>query len=907
MTDPLDGYINKFKKTEINILILIILFYLFRTAIPILKYAFLPLYLGFFIYCIFSHRKIIIEKLNNFIRNYFLVLILAIILVISFIFSNKLYLTIFKDLVNTIILLTLFFLLSLIINAKIEFQHFVNNLLRFTIFFALLVSIHGVYNFFNIQPNHTISSSTKILAFLASESMLVDYNFALLPVFFGMVGAFYLMDKTNSVFSKVIYNLFLIICSINIFLSGSRRGLIVLFGIFILLVIAQLITVFKKNFLFKSQRSNSYCFLFSLVILIFIFNAFIFHTSYGFKIRTIEFLNEKNVYQVKEKITNTIFSYISIIKANNTYSDLYQKIWSSYFDPKDPYSWCTRNFKKIQEISGDNFEIVPEGSMGCLMDKSVNAYTWAGNAYVFNKIGSDTVKTGDFILASVYCYLSEDFNGDWVRISAEGNTLGLTEKYYDLNRKGSWQKLRIFLNCNNGIAPVYLYFSKSGATDFSELEGYVIFAYPEYCKTDPSDIPEEEFSKEPIFWTQRKYHEIEILSGQNVNIVPEGAKGCLMDKSVNGETWSGNAYMFNEIMKDSVKTGDLISASVFCYISEDFNGEWVRISAEGSTTGQTQSYYNMNRKGTWQKISITSDCYDGIAHLYLYFSKYGVTDFSSLEGYVIFAYPQVQRIHNTNNINLSSMISWNNSMVKNEKQFMNVFNSNIIDEDNTIISKQQDKNHYSNNTKLFEYKIIEASNKIHSEPFNKACLMIYPITMAKIIMNSFVDRDPVRAFVAKIFSEDTTYYGYKTNIVLDTITNKVIGGRIMRWQFAWQIFTKEYNWVKKIFGGGFAHLNWYGYFFYGDKTKSDWPHNPFISVLLYSGIFGLLIYIFFMYKVVYYYIRYFREYQILFIYFLLTAFFTFFSGDSPFDPPMMGFFVMLPFFINYVHKKQESS
>ena len=43
-----------------------------------------------------------------------------------------------------------------------------------------------------------------------------------------------------------------------------------------------------------------------------------------------------------------------------------------------------------------------------------------------------------------------------------------------------------------------------------------------------------------------------------------------------------------------------------------------------------------------------------------------------------------------------------------------------------------------------------------------------------------------------------------------------------------------------------------------------------------------------------------------FIFFLITYFFTFFSGGNPFDPPIMGFFMMLPFFIHYIHEKDKT-
>jgi hypothetical protein len=165
-----------------------------------------------------------------------------------------------------------------------------------------------------------------------------------------------------------------------------------------------------------------------------------------------------------------------------------------------------------------------------------------------------------------------------------------------------------------------------------------------------------------------------------------------------------------------------------------------------------------------------------------------------------------------------------------------------------------------------------------------------------------MDQDPIRKWASKLISEDTTYYAYKQNLIVDTISNEFFGGRLLRWEFAYEIFMKEYNWKQKIFGGGFNFLNWYGNYFFKDKTKSDWPHNPFLSILLYSGIIGLVLYILLLYKVTTYYLNYLKEYYLFFIFFLITLFFSFFSGGSPFDPPIMGFFIILPFFIHHVHK-----
>jgi O-antigen ligase len=102
-------------------------------------------------------------------------------------------------------------------------------------------------------------------------------------------------------------------------------------------------------------------------------------------------------------------------------------------------------------------------------------------------------------------------------------------------------------------------------------------------------------------------------------------------------------------------------------------------------------------------------------------------------------------------------------------------------------------------------------------------------------------------------------------------------------------------------------MNWYGENFEADRTISDYPHNPFLSVLLYSGIIGLMFYLALFYKTVKYYFQCFKDYGVLFLCFCITFFITFFSGATPFDPPVMGFFVILPFFIHSISQKNPDN
>ncbi|MCX6254223.1 MAG: O-antigen ligase family protein, partial [Bacteroidia bacterium] len=333
------------------------------------------------------------------------------------------------------------------------------------------------------------------------------------------------------------------------------------------------------------------------------------------------------------------------------------------------------------------------------------------------------------------------------------------------------------------------------------------------------------------------------------------------------------------IGKSSVNENDIVKASVYCYVSKDFNGTWAILYASDAAIGQCN--YDLKNKGKWQKLSINIKCKKGEAFGFLYFSKFGVKDFSSLKGYVIFAYPKIEIIKYNNN-NSSS------------------FNDNLSRKDNRnlFLNRNSLKNRKINEIYSF-ISLIDWSN--HSK-YTISGFFYSSLFFEKNSDSTITDKDPIRNWAAKFISEDTTYFPYKANIVVDTISNSFIDPRISRWEFAVQIFLKEYNWKQKIFGGGFNFLNWYGYYFDKEKTRSDYPHNPFLSILLYSGIFGLILYIIFMFKVFFYYTIYFKEYKILSVFFIITFFFSFFSSGSPFDPPMMGFFVILPFFIHSIHR-----
>ena len=382
--------------------------------------------------------------------------------------------------------------------------------------------------------------------------------------------------------------------------------------------------------------------------------------------------------------------------------------------------------------------------------------------------------------------------------------------------------------------------------------------------------------KDPEAWLGNgNYKIINKLKGTNSEIVPAGSKGYLLDHTCLGFASPVHSYYFLPLKEESVIYGDSIVASVYCYVSKDFDGDGAALRAEGSLNGNPDNFSNLKIRDAWQKLLLPVKCTNGLVKFYLYINKGGVKDFSTLKGFVIFAYPEIVRT--SNRFTYDSISMQNNDNRKTNIQIININNSGIK----------------TNKLTLGQKKIV------HLGVLNFSPLNLY------IQNTSFSDKDIIRNLMTKIVSEDTTYHGYRANLTFKSAKDNFGEDRITRWRFAIEIYVKEYNMSQKVFGGGFNFLNWYGYCFLKDKTKTDYPHNPMLHILLYSGIVGLILYLVLLYKIICYYIRYFDRYAAFSMFFLIIFYFVLFSGGSPFDPPIMGFFVILPFFIHSIHKKDN--
>jgi len=156
-----------------------------------------------------------------------------------------------------------------------------------------------------------------------------------------------------------------------------------------------------------------------------------------------------------------------------------------------------------------------------------------------------------------------------------------------------------------------------------------------------------------------------------------------------------------------------------------------------------------------------------------------------------------------------------------------------------------------------------------------------------------------------LIKKETTSYENKEYWQIDsTIYESAAYDRIELLAFGWQYF-KSLPIHKKVFGEGFEHLNIYSLKFRPKgsiENKGYSPHNPAMSALLYSGILGLIAYIFFLFQLFYFYIKYRKNLGIFLIIFLLIFSYIFFSSNGMFTDPVFIIFSLFPFLLNHIYK-----
>ena len=588
--------------------------FLYRMALPYLSWPFVAFFILTLIFFCYLFLKNFVQGRND-IQIYLRASLPFIIIASFFLVNLFLQGPIIKELaiesVNVFIVFgyTCFIIFSIRNGEK----KLLEKSAIYILIFSILAAVLGLLKF-------TLSNTGELFIKSYGTSINPDQNFYALSLFMGVSILFFYYKKHKLV---VFALLFLQISAV--FLSGSRRGVFILLLIVLLSLIINLISLLKRkrgNYVFSVRALNisSFIVLFWMLLFVGMLN-----------------ISGKRVYQTLKNMNIDPISYkINVEKITKRYSTILGDYYSTSlanlrlpFNALDPDTWSNYRYTSVSDFDSLFNSNIHKNIKGIEINRNSPAYKWNSEAVFINSIPDTISRSYPCVIASIYCFVSSDFNGDYVKLYEE-NSQGLSTSFYNIKKKGSWEKLTISYY-NRVNSSIRIAVGKKEADDLSNLEGKVVFVYPQFegCFPQPDD---------PVTCWGFSGVTIDDLPHPPDDL-PKGTKGLLITNKTKSDTWGGDAYAYNSInsLLQSVEDVKFFNASVFCYVSEDYNGGSVRLIADGC--GYKQSSYNLKKKGKWQRLRLTMECQDRIPGITLSVQKKNAKNMESMTGEVIFAGP----------------------------------------------------------------------------------------------------------------------------------------------------------------------------------------------------------------------------------------------------------------------------
>ena len=306
-------------KNPLSILAITLCFFILRMAIPFALFGFI---IGLIISYVFSYKEIYYslikyKKTDFYIFIPFLATIVCFATAILFDKSHETI--IYKELFNIPLIIALLILFITIVN-KSNLNEFIEYFYKYYLYLIGCVSIIALIKFWFQLKGIYIPLLINHEKYPWGFSLSTDYNFYSVAIFIAFLFLLW-GDKFNKLKNKKIeYVLYILVC-INIFYSGSRRGILILFSILII----QLLLSFY--FYIKNKKKDSVL-LKTIVGIIVILSQVYFLYFASFKERKIT-AKIIGVYALpyKKEITAISFRYITLIKPKADYKKMYVEMW----------------------------------------------------------------------------------------------------------------------------------------------------------------------------------------------------------------------------------------------------------------------------------------------------------------------------------------------------------------------------------------------------------------------------------------------------------------------------------------------------------------------------------------------------------------------------------------------------
>ena len=238
---------------------LIILFFL-RLALPqFIKYILFPLLALAGILAIVELARGKFFKKKEFRYQLFLpVILLSGFYIAPFVFTINKQDMLVRDFVNVVAFFSFVFSVLFLINSKDELASVLNISKNALIITSTIVSLLGLVKlYFQLMGTKFQFLYVENLGYPAGATLAIDNNFFTLVCLSGIILSLPLLFKKNNFSKKTIIQVSLYLLLINIFLSTSRRGIILAITILLVFVIIWILSIVLKNEKIIQFRKNT--------------------------------------------------------------------------------------------------------------------------------------------------------------------------------------------------------------------------------------------------------------------------------------------------------------------------------------------------------------------------------------------------------------------------------------------------------------------------------------------------------------------------------------------------------------------------------------------------------------------------------------------------------------------------
>lgn len=514
------------------LLSIISVLFVIRMAIPYTIYAFLFASVIYFIsFIVFRSGEL--KKSFVFIKWFWRYLLLLFFFMFGLIQTEIITFNLLKEVLNAIVLFFLaFFWFIALYNKKVQKSYFEAFTLTFLVF-SLLASIAGIGKFLLELANIKLGF-LEYHQYSISSSIVNDNNYFALAILFGVFILLKYMINNYNLFYRLVLQVALFVSSIAIFLSISRRGIIILLTIYLFLFISTFISFFyKKSTRLRNIVRNSIPVILSFLSFLSLMIFLIVFISPQLKTKLINKYN-LNLNTIRTGTNSVIYSYGTILNSDISYKDIDSFIWKYNVKSQKQYN---PNFPELyfEGLNSDKFvyplnnppKEISVISGGLIVNSESNSFLWYAENNIpmsYTSMSSPTFELKKDVpySASVYCFVSEKCNLNYVelRISSKEKIVDS----YDLGKKGAWYKLNYqFQATVDTSVNIILFTAKYNEINYSNIEGYVLFVLPKLTIKDgvKKEIEIENSDQNDLFvdlvYKVRGYFDKRILDSKIVN------------------------------------------------------------------------------------------------------------------------------------------------------------------------------------------------------------------------------------------------------------------------------------------------------------------------------------------------------------------------------------------------------